>query len=75
MSAGIVVEYHEHQPVSVIPSGQTTPVWACCYVNLDGTQCDSVNQTPGFPMGWAGSHTMTRDAVDAHQRQHPPQWG
>lgn len=60
----IVQEYHEHEPVSQVVGDR--PVWRCKYVYLDGTQCDDVNATPGYPSGWAGSRLMTREAVDKH---------
>jgi hypothetical protein len=65
----IVVEYHEHQPVSHIIAGCDKPVWRCKYVYLDGTRCPDMNAAPGYPTGWSGSHTMTRDAIDTRQQQ------
>lgn len=59
---GVVVEYHQHEPVSHIVDGR--PVWRCKFVYLDGTQCSDTNAAPGYPTGWAGCRTMTRDAID-----------
>lgn len=69
----IVVEYHEHLPVSEIAEGK--PMWACRYVYLDGTKCDSVSAAFGFPSGWSGQRTMTREAIDNAIAGRPSDWG
>lgn len=64
----VVVEYHEHQPVP--RHIENKAVWGCGYVRIDGTACpDFIAGVGGYPTWWSGSHTTTREAIEAHYRK------
>ena len=66
----VIVEYHEHQIVARIIG--TKPGWGCRYTRIDGTPCpDFIASAAPAPAMWSGSHTTTREAVEAHLRRAP----
>jgi hypothetical protein len=66
----VIVEYHEHQPVTVTVGGKS--IWMCSYTRIDGTACPDYIAGPApRPWSWSGSHTTTREAIEAHLRKAP----